>query len=161
GDTAGLVGVVGGRLAGVDLAEVAAPRALAAADEEGGLAILPALVDVGAAGLLAHGVQVFGLHERLQRGVLGAHLRARLDPLGLALDGRLGVAHLEPQQLATLPWGAHAGTAAGPFARLPARASSKRRTTSGTTWAGVSSRPSSRLIVVTPASRMPHGTIAR
>ena len=58
GDTAGLVGVVVGGLARVDLAEVAAARALAAADEERRLAVLPALVDVRAAGLLAHGVQL-------------------------------------------------------------------------------------------------------
>src|SRR5690606_28742062 len=123
-----------------DLAEVAAPGALAAADQEGGLAVLPALVDVGTAGLLAHRVQVFALHERVQRRELGPHLRARLDPLGLALNGGLRVAHLEPQELPALRRGAHAGTAVRAasastawLARLPARASSKRRTTSGTT----------------------------
>ena len=89
GDAARLVGVVVGGLAGVDLAEVAAPRALRAADEEGRLAVLPALVDVGAAGLLADGVQALVLHERVQRRVLGPHLGAGLDPLRLALDGRL------------------------------------------------------------------------
>ena len=64
GDAARLVAVQLGGLAGVDLAEVAAPRALLAADEEGGLAVFPALVDVGAAGLLAHRVQATGAHER-------------------------------------------------------------------------------------------------
>ena len=90
------------RLAGVDLAEVAAPRALVAADQERRLPVLPALEDVGAAGLLAHGVQALGLHQRLERLVLRPHLRPRLDPLGLALDGRLGVADLEPEQLAAV-----------------------------------------------------------
>ena len=66
GDAARLVGVVVGRLAGVDLAEVAAPRALAAADQEGGLAVLPALVDVGAARLLADRVELLLLHQGLE-----------------------------------------------------------------------------------------------
>ena len=65
GDPARLVGVEVGRLAGVDLAEVAAPGALVAADEEGGLAVLPALVDVGAAGLLADRVQALAADQRL------------------------------------------------------------------------------------------------
>ena len=73
GDPARLVGVELGRLAGVDLAEVAAPGALVAADEEGRLAVLPALVDVGAAGLLAHRVQALALDQAAQLGVLRAH----------------------------------------------------------------------------------------
>src|SRR5690606_21580909 len=48
GDAAGLVPVEFGGPAGVDLAEVAAARALVAADEERGLPVLPAFVDVGA-----------------------------------------------------------------------------------------------------------------
>src|SRR5690606_26739041 len=54
---AGLVTVERLRLAGVDLAEVAAPGALVATDQERGLAVLPALVDVRAAGFLADRVQ--------------------------------------------------------------------------------------------------------
>ena len=72
GDAARLVAVELGGLAGVDLAEVAAARALVAADEEGGLAVFPALVDVGAAGLLADRVQALAAHERLELGVLRA-----------------------------------------------------------------------------------------
>src|SRR5699024_10229806 len=53
-DLEGLHRVHGHRLAGGDVAEVAAPGAGVTADEEGRLAILPALEDVGAAGLLAH-----------------------------------------------------------------------------------------------------------
>ena len=63
GDPARLVAVEGERLAGVDLAEVAAPGAGVAADEEGRLAVLPALEDVGAAGFLADRVQALALHE--------------------------------------------------------------------------------------------------
>ena len=100
GDPARLVAVERLRLAGVDLAEVAAAGALVAADEEGGLAVLPALEDVGAAGLLADRVQALALDEVLQLVVLRAHLRPGLDPLGLALDGGLGVADLQPQELA-------------------------------------------------------------
>ena len=66
GDPARLVGVELGRLAGVDLAEVAAAGALVAADEEGRLAVLPALVDVGAAGLLADRVQALALDQAAQ-----------------------------------------------------------------------------------------------
>jgi hypothetical protein len=97
-----LVAVQGLRLARVDLAEVAAPRALVAADEEGRLAVLPALVDVGAAGFLADGVQALALHEVLHLRVLGTHFRPGLDPLGLALDGGLGVPDLQAQHLASV-----------------------------------------------------------
>ena len=97
---AGLVAVQRLGLAGVDLAEVAAPGALVAADEEGGLAVLPALVDVGAAGLLAHRVEALGLHQALELLVLRAHLGPGLDPLRLALDRSLGVADLQAQELA-------------------------------------------------------------
>src|SRR3954447_26128587 len=100
GDPARLVGVEVGRLAGVDLAEGAAPGALVAADEEGRLAVLPALVDVGAAGLLADRVQPLAADQRLQLGVLRAGLEPGLDPLRLALDRHLAVADLETQELA-------------------------------------------------------------
>ena len=152
GDAARLVDVVVGGLAGVDLAEVAAAGALRAADEEGRLAVLPALVDVRAAGLLAHGVQLLALHEALQLPVLGAHLRPGLDPLGLALDGRLGVADLEAQHPAPLGCGAHAATAASASARNALR-DRRDQVVGGDSW------PSSRVMVVTPASRMPQATI--
>ena len=100
GDTARLVSVERLGLAGVDLAEVAASCALVTTDEEGRLAVLPALEDVGAAGLLAHRVEPLALHEVLQLGVGGAHRGPGLDPFRLALDRRLRVADLEPEQLA-------------------------------------------------------------
>ena len=54
------------RLAGVDLAEVTPPGALVTADEEGRLAVLPALEDVRAASLLADRVQAFAPDQRFQ-----------------------------------------------------------------------------------------------
>jgi hypothetical protein len=99
GDPAWLVAIQGLRLAGVDLAEVAAPGALVAPDEERRLAVLPALEDVGAARLLADRVQPLGLHQGVQLGVGRTHLGAGLDPLRLALDRRLGVADLETKEL--------------------------------------------------------------
>ena len=108
GHAARLVAVERSGLAGVDLAEVAAAGALLAADEERGLAVLPALEDVGAAGLLADGVQTLALDEVHQLVVLRAHLRPGLDPLGLLLDGGLGVADLEAQHLAAFGSDRHA-----------------------------------------------------
>ena len=58
-----LARVEAGRLAGVDLAEVAAPGAYLAADQEGGLAVLPTLEDVRAARLLADRVQALALDQ--------------------------------------------------------------------------------------------------
>ena len=87
GDPARLVAVEVLGAAGVDLAEVAAPGALVAADEERRLAVLPALEDVGAARLLAHRVQALGLHQRAQLGVLRAHLRRRRIHSGLRSIG--------------------------------------------------------------------------
>src|SRR5699024_1391765 len=52
-----LIRTEAGGLARVDLAEVAAAGALLATDEERGLPVLPALEDVGAARLLADGVE--------------------------------------------------------------------------------------------------------
>src|SRR5699024_10401337 len=51
GDAARLVHVETRRAAGGDVAEVAAPGAHVTTDEEGRLAVLPTLEDVGAAGL--------------------------------------------------------------------------------------------------------------
>jgi hypothetical protein len=102
GHPAGLVGVELGRPAGVDLAEVTAPRTLIAANEEGGLAVLPTFVDVGAAGLLADGVQTLPLNQPAQRGELRPHPCGHLDPRGLAFDRGLRVARLDAQHAATV-----------------------------------------------------------
>ena len=92
--------VVALRLGGGDLAEVAATGALVPADEEGGLAVLPALEDVGAVRLPAHGVQVGVLDDLLQILVVGAGVGGRADPRRFAFDRGLGVLRLDPQQTA-------------------------------------------------------------
>src|ERR1035437_3051188 len=74
GDPAGFVTVQVFGLAGVNLAEVAAPGALFTADQEGGLLVFPALEDVRARSLLADRVQTLGLHHRAELGVLRSHL---------------------------------------------------------------------------------------
>src|SRR5690606_10953194 len=80
--------------AGLDLAEATAAGAVLAADQERGLAHLPALVDVRAAGLLAHGVELQAAHELLEVAEVVPERRLDLQPLGLAplvqgrVDGR-------------------------------------------------------------------------
>src|SRR5699024_1640940 len=97
-------GVQLGRTPGVDLAEVTPAGALLPTDEERRLAVLPALVNVRAAGLLAHRVQRTPAGQRLQLLELWAGPHLRPDPRGFPLDRRLGVAYLQPQHLASL-WG--------------------------------------------------------
>src|SRR3546814_6169657 len=90
GHTSRLVAVQRRRLPGVDLAEVTATGALLAADQEGCLAVFPALDDVRAAGLLAVRVQALALHELNQLVLLRT-------PLGFGLDTLwpgLGRAHV-------------------------------------------------------------------
>src|SRR5262249_35160980 len=97
-----LVGVELGGPAGVDLAEVAPPGALVTADEEGRLPVLPAFVDVGAAGLLADRVQALALDQLGELLVLRAPLELGLDPPRLALDGCRAVPYSDPQELPPL-----------------------------------------------------------
>src|SRR5690606_24973605 len=99
----------GHRLAGRDIAEVAAACAGVTADEEGRLAILPAFEDVRAAGFLAHGVQALAVHTLLHRRVFGAHHGTGLDPLGLALDRDLGIAGLDAQHPTAFGGESHPG----------------------------------------------------
>ena len=84
-----------------DIAEVAAARAQCAAEQEGRLAVLPALVDVGAPGLGTHRVQALRVRERAHVLVVLAGLGGRADPLGLLLDRSLRVTHLDAQELAS------------------------------------------------------------
>ena len=65
-------------VAGVDQAEAAGPGAALAVDHERGRAVGPALGDVGAARLLAHGDQVEVAHGALERA--GTRRRARPGP---------------------------------------------------------------------------------
>src|SRR5690606_3298359 len=92
--------VVVGWFARVDLAEVAASRALRASDEEGRLAVLPALEDVRAGCLLTHRMESFAGDKFLQLPVLRSHPCFRFDPVRLFLDRCLGVPNLQAEQLA-------------------------------------------------------------
>ena len=166
GDAARLVAVEFGGLTCVDLTEVAAAGALFAADEEGGLAVLPAFEDVRAARLLADGVQPFAPDQGLEFRVLRAHLGPGLDPRRLTLDRRLGITHLETQELSAFrsrgrrhrPRGdCHCVNATD---RRPSSASATASVTGAMTSSTPTGRPSSAVSDVTPASEMPHGTIA-
>jgi hypothetical protein len=80
-------GLVGGRfqgLAGVDQAEAAGPGAALAEHHERGGAVGPAVAEVGAAGLLAHGDEAELAHRLLERQHLAADLHLRPQPVGLA-----------------------------------------------------------------------------
>ena len=68
-----------------DRAIGARPRAHVAEDHERGRAVVPALPDVGAAGVLAHGVQLQLLHDALQPDEVGRAGRAHLQPFRLGL----------------------------------------------------------------------------
>ncbi len=65
GDVLGLGGIERAGQSGLDVAEGAGPRAGVAHDHEGGVLFLPALADIGAAGLLAHRVQAVFAHDPL------------------------------------------------------------------------------------------------
>ena len=97
GHLGGFEHVHGGGLAGVDLAEVAAPGAFGAADQEGGFLVFPAFKDVGAAGLFTHGVEALLLDEVLELHELGTHLDLGLDPIRLAFHRGGRIALLDAQ----------------------------------------------------------------
>src|ERR1035438_5222851 len=76
--------------------------AVVTADEEGRLAVLPALEDVGAARLLADRVQALPFDQAPQFCVGGPGAQPRLDPRGLPLDGGLAVTGFQAEQPASL-----------------------------------------------------------
>src|SRR6185437_15136205 len=157
GDPARFVSVKGFRAPAVDLAERTVARAGRAADQKRRFAVLPALEDVRAASLFADRVQALAADQFFQRGVLGTHLGARLDPVRLLLDRHRGIARLDPKQLATLGRnGAHADILAGLVAES---AFARWSSTNGRTSSTLTSRPSSRDSDVTSASSIPQGTI--
>ncbi len=84
GQSPGLGRVDRHRPAGVDLAEPARPGALLAIDHEGGRAVAPALVDIGAAGLLAHRDQRERAHGALHVAVRRPEVDLHAQPRGLA-----------------------------------------------------------------------------
>ena len=72
GEASRLLGVEGQRAAGGHGAVVATPSADVAENHEGGGAALPTIADIGALGLLAHGVQALVAHEVAQAQVVWA-----------------------------------------------------------------------------------------
>src|SRR5215470_7876921 len=116
GDPARFVGVERIGFPGGDLAEVAPPGARVAADQERRLPVLPAFKDVGAARLLAHGMQAPASHQALQLAIFRAGPQPDLDPRRLTLDGRLAVAGLETEQPAAFGCEYH-GSRVRPWAR--------------------------------------------
>ena len=101
-DAHGFLRIQSLRLPRVDLAEVTPPGALVSANEEGGFAILPALVDVGAPRFLAHRVESLVGHELAYLAVLGAGAQPCLDPRWFSFNRGLGVPHLKAEQPAAL-----------------------------------------------------------
>ena len=92
GDAARLVLVGGIGLGRLDVAEPASAGALLAEDQEGGLPVLPALVDVRAPGLLAHRVEVEAPHDPLEVAVVRPERGLDLQPVrspGVSRDRRL------------------------------------------------------------------------
>src|SRR5213078_1681729 len=89
GDAQRLQRVVPGRLAGLDVAEPAAPRARVAEDHERGRAALPAVADVRAGGLLADRVEVLGVDLPAQLAIARAAGQRHLEPRRLAGAERL------------------------------------------------------------------------
>jgi hypothetical protein len=69
-----------------DVAERAGPRAGVAHDHEGGVLLLPAFADIGAARLLADSGELVLAHDRAGRRICGRSRRFDADPLGLACD---------------------------------------------------------------------------
>ena len=98
----GLIDVVLGGATGGDVAEVAASGAHLAAHQEGGLAVIPALVDVGAVRLGTHCVQALLPHQATDLLVGVGDDGAGAQPVGLGLNGGLGIACLNPQELTSL-----------------------------------------------------------
>src|SRR5207248_1008892 len=96
------------RLAGLDVAEAAAAGADVPEDHEGRGPPFPALADVRAVRLLAHGVEVLGVDRLLQPAIGGPPWRRDLEPGRLSLAKRppirdsrpprvgAGAGHMEP-----------------------------------------------------------------
>src|SRR5437588_1693765 len=88
--------VVPRRFACLYVAEPASPGARVAEDHERGGPSLPALADVRAGGLLAHGVEVLRFDQSLELAVARAARRGNLEPRRLAATVRL---HVGPKDL--------------------------------------------------------------
>ena len=97
GNASRFVAVEGGRLSGIDLAEVASAGADVAADEECGFAVFPAFADVWASGLLADRMQASVCNLLADVGMIWTVTELRFDPGGLALDVSLRISDLKAQ----------------------------------------------------------------
>src|SRR4029077_9669343 len=86
-----LVLVVPGRPARLHRAEAACPGARVAEDHDRRGALVPALPDVRAAGLLADGVEVQTAQQALQVVVVLARRDAGADPVRVSPEGRRAV----------------------------------------------------------------------
>ncbi len=93
-DVFGLMGIERAGQPGLDVAERAGPRAGVPHDHEGGMLLVPAFADIGAAGLLAHGVQAVGAHDVAGVRVPLGHRRPDPDPVGLRERRRVGAMRL-------------------------------------------------------------------
>src|SRR5580658_10762989 len=72
---------------GLDVAEGAGTGAGVTHDHEGGVLFLPALADIGTAGLLAYGVQAVGAHDARRLDIAGRDRSLDADPVRLAQAG--------------------------------------------------------------------------
>ena len=88
GDPPRLVVVEPGRPAGLHVAEAAGPGAGVAEDHDRGGALVPALPDVRAVGLLADGVEVQAAEQALEVVVVLARGHPGLDPVGVPAQRR-------------------------------------------------------------------------
>ncbi len=96
-----LIVVEPGRTAGLDRTEPARPGAGVAKDHDRGGALVPALPDVRAAGLLADRVEVQAAEHALQVVVVLARRHPRPDPVRVAAEGGGPIGRREPGQAAT------------------------------------------------------------
>ena len=87
GDAARLVGIEPGGPAGLHGTEPAGPGAGVAQDHDRGRALVPALPDVGAVGLLADRVEAEAAHQALELVVVLAGRHPGTDPVGMAPGG--------------------------------------------------------------------------
>ena len=87
GDATRLVVVEPGGPAGLHGAEAAGARARVAEDHDRRRALVPALADVRAAGLLADGVEVQAAEQALEVVVVLAGRHPGADPVGMAAEG--------------------------------------------------------------------------
>ena len=94
GDLGRLVPVEGIGQAGAHVAEGAGPRAGVAHDHEGGVLLLPALADIGAARFLADRDEAVLLHDGAGGVPAGRSGCLHPDPVGLTLDRVVGAMRL-------------------------------------------------------------------